>query len=109
MKKAKSQRVFIDDGKPHPYARFLLRLVDVGLLGVYFLFFSIIFAIGVEKLYNPLFGDNPSNTGVLVLEIALYAATVHCICCRTTMINAKDFVAGHIAVSYTHLTLPTKA
>ena len=76
MKKTKSQRVFIDDGKPHPYARFLLRLVDVGLLGVYFLFFSILFAIGVEKLYNPLFGDHPSNTGVLVLEIALYAATV---------------------------------
>ena len=76
MKKSKTQHVLVDDGNPHPYARFLLRLIDVGLLGIYFLFFSIIFAIAVEKLYSPLFGDHPSNTVVLVLEIALYAATV---------------------------------
>ena len=55
------KKVFFDDGKPYPYHRFFIRLLDVGLLGIYFLFFSIIFAIGIEYVFGDTCYKNQYN------------------------------------------------
>ena len=70
------KKAFFDDGKPYPYHRFFIRLLDVGLLGIYFLFFSIIFAIGIEYVLIDIFGRTPKNTFLLVVEICLYASLI---------------------------------
>lgn len=74
--KPQPKKAFFDDGNPYPYQRFFLRLVDVGLLGIYFLFFSIVFSISVEYVLIDIFGRTPKNTFLLVIEIFLYASLI---------------------------------
>lgn len=74
--KSHIKKAFFDDGNPYPYHRFFIRLLDVGLLGIYFLFFSIVFAISIEYVLIEMFGRKPRSTFLLILEIFLYAALI---------------------------------
>ena len=73
---SKQKKAFIYDGKPYPYQRFMLRLLDLSLLGIYFLFFCIFFAIGVEYILIDIFGRIPINTFFLILELCAYTASI---------------------------------
>ena len=71
--KSQTKKSFLHDGNPYPYHRFFIRLLDIGLLGVYFLFFSIFFSLCIEKLFLNIFQENTKNSFLLLLEISAYA------------------------------------
>ena len=70
------KKAFLYDGKPYPFQRFFIRLMDIGLLGIYFIILSIAFSIGIEYIFIEIFGKEPVNTFLLILEILLYAAAI---------------------------------
>ena len=70
------KKAFLYDGKPYPFQRFFIRLIDIGLLGIYFVILSIAFSIGIEYVFIEIFGKKPINTFLLILEILLYAVAI---------------------------------
>ncbi len=70
------EKAFLYDGKPYPFQRFFIRLIDIGLLGIYFVILSIAFSIGIEYVFIEIFGKKPINTFLLILEILLYAVAI---------------------------------
>ena len=70
------KKAFLYDGKPYPFQRFFIRLIDIGLLGIYFVILSIAFSIGIEYVFIEIFGKKPINTFLLILEILLYEVAI---------------------------------
>lgn len=70
------KKAFLYDGKPYPFQRFFIRLIDIGLLGIYFVILSIAFSIGIEYVFIEIFDKKPINTFLLILEILLYAVAI---------------------------------
>lgn len=62
------------DNKPFPYTRFFIRLLDISMLGIYFMFFSIIYAVIVENTLTKLFSNYPNTIPNLIFEICIYAS-----------------------------------
>jgi len=65
---------FNKDNKPFPFIRFFIRILDISLLGIYFMFFSIIYAVVFENVIIKLFSNLPNTITYLIFEISTYAA-----------------------------------
>ena len=65
---------FNRDNKPFPYTRFFIRLLDISILGIYFMLFSIIYAVIIENTFIKLFHYYPDTIPYLFFQICLYAS-----------------------------------
>jgi hypothetical protein len=75
----KTRNKFFNDGKPHARKRFLLRLLDITMLGNYFLFGGLIISIMLEKILKYFYDSNKLTnepTYLLVLAIIFSTATL---------------------------------
>tara|TARA_B100000424_G_scaffold91232_1_gene68623 strand:+ start:6378 stop:6824 length:447 start_codon:yes stop_codon:yes gene_type:complete len=73
--KSKSTYIF-DDGKPYFIQRLILRLIDIGLLAIYFLFMAIFFSTIIHKVGIYLFPVDPNNIGLIILALCFYAISI---------------------------------